>query len=193
MSYFTLDYVVGEKTRLPEAFTGVLDAGGNGCVVIRYGGRRIASELLEEEDVAKTAPTITVQTSYFPQYMALFFSLPSGICTYKKTNYQSMRVPHNLAQHLRAGRKIVVTIRSGERVFENVYVRLGYFHGSCWSALVEAYDFDIGFKIFNLCASRSVQFIRKNSVNMLLFYLSSVISTSKSSSSSNCKVWKFTR
>lgn len=57
-------------------------------------------------------------------------------------------VPRNLAQHLRLSRQNIVTIRSGERLFRNIEVEIDQFTGYSWSALVEACDFNIGFKIF---------------------------------------------
>ncbi|GAA0187016.1 hypothetical protein LIER_34304 [Lithospermum erythrorhizon] len=101
-----------------------------------------------EDAVSEDVVTQTIRTTYYPTYMSLFFARPSGFCTFDQTCYLSMRAPYNLAHHLLLENRPAVTIRSRECLFGDVEVTLGYFRRLNWTALVEACDFDLGFKIF---------------------------------------------
>ncbi|KAL6568842.1 hypothetical protein OROHE_003583 [Orobanche hederae] len=209
-NYFTLDYVLGMPTRLPDAFTGPLTEEGSGMIIVRYGGKRIPvtvkarelgdgweiflqesrltsgttllvsytsawvlsilefkggmgsssvwflnsdpfsieSGLLQKEDVPKKAAVEIIRTSFFPQYMLLFFASTSGVCEFEQTSYLSMKLPANLAHHLNLQRKSTVNIYSCLRVFEDITITLGHFKGARWSELVEACEMVVGFKVF---------------------------------------------
>ncbi|GAA0176267.1 hypothetical protein LIER_29288 [Lithospermum erythrorhizon] len=95
----------------------------------------IVSELLKEDDIPEDAvATEAVRTAYFPPFMALFFTRPSGVCTFNQTDYLSMRLPYNLAERLTLDHRTSVNIRSGERLFEDMNVSLQgiSMEQSCW-------------------------------------------------------------